>query len=109
MGLRTLEAYCSEALIIPAYVHSRSQSPVSGGGDWGGEVECIELCVHMFVSLELFLLEKKVSKGSWPRGRFSGKDVACGGNRQLTFVSPPPNVNLPPQFLSLPNPTKSVL
>lgn len=63
----------------------------------------------MFVSLELFLLERKVSKDSWPRSRFSGKDVACGGNRQLTFISPPPNVNLPPQFLSLPNPTKSVL
>lgn len=32
-GLGTLEAYCLETLIIPAYVHSRSQSPLSGGGD----------------------------------------------------------------------------
>lgn len=104
VGLGTLEAYCLETLIIPAYVHSRSQSPVSGSGDWGGEADCVVLCVHMSVSSECFLMERKVTKDSWPRDRFSWKDVACGGNRQLTSVSLPPRANLPTQFLTLPNP-----
>lgn len=78
-GLGTLEAYCLETLIIPAYVHSRSQSPVSGGGDWGEEAEYVELCVHMSVNLEYFLMERKVTKDSWPRAGTPGKMLHVEG------------------------------
>lgn len=64
----------------------------------------------MSVSLELlFLLERKVTKDSWPRDRFSWQDVACGGNRQLTSALPPLR-EMPLPALDSPIPeTKSVL
>lgn len=102
LGLGTLEVMFRDP-IIPAYVHSRSQSPVHAGRVGQGRLNVLS-CVHMSVSLELlFLLERKVTKESWPRGRFSGQDVACGWKKQLTSISPPPEVNLscPPALDSL--------